>query len=154
VAHQDAAARVRQRIRDWLEGEGHGGKKRLADAVSSRYGHKKGQSWVTGIVKGPGNKGQDLRLSDLDDVAEVMGVAPGELVRHPDKHCLEVTETEFRILQYVRAMPDTIRAGYVNWLDYLFKFKQTAMTEQSKERDRRTKRARRHEHNNARPHLT
>jgi len=122
----DAAQRVRQRINEWIAKEGHGSRKRLADAVGSRYGQSKAPTWVTGILKGPDKKGQDLRLADLDDVAECLGVPPGDLVKKPERTYMEVTYAEMRLIQYYRALPDTIRHGWIAWLDYMFKFQQTA----------------------------
>lgn len=117
----DAAQRVRQRIKDWLAKEGHGSQKRLADAVSSRYGQPKAPTWVTGIISGPQNRGQDLRLADLDDVADCLGMQPGDLVRRHDRNYLELTTVETRLVQYYRALPETIRHGWIAWLDHMFK---------------------------------
>jgi hypothetical protein len=146
----DASHRVRQRIHDWVKREGRGSKKRLADAVSARYGVTKGQGWVTGILNGPDKKGQDVRLVDLDDVAECLGMPPGDLVRQHDRNYLELTMAETRLIQHYRALPETIRHGWIAWLDYMFRFQHEAIKTHGHERERRTARARRHESDRAR----
>ena len=117
----DAAQRVRLRLKEWIAREGHGSKKRLAEAVAAKYGDSKSQSWVTSIQRTPDNDGQDIRLKDLDDVAACMGLPPGELVSSYDRKYLELTMVEAKLVEYYRLLPDTVRAHWIYWLDYLFK---------------------------------
>lgn len=143
VRHTTAAGRVRQRIAEWVQREGHGSRKRLADAVRGLYGKSRSPSWITDILDGPDSGGQDLRLRDLDAVAAAMGVPPGDLVRHDDNLYLEVTPSEIRILRFYRALPDVARHHLVGYLDYLYAMQQKVLEAQSAERDARTAEARR-----------
>lgn len=139
---EDAAARVRRRLREWVEREGHGSKIRLAEAVSAKYGEPKSPAWVTGILMGPDKNGQDLRLRDLDAVAEFLGVPPGDLVRREGDLYVEVLPTEMRFLRHVRALPDTARHHWIAFLDYVFGFQERLIAEQKGIVDGRTKAAR------------
>lgn len=138
VRHENAAARVRRRIKAWVDTEGHGSRKLLADAVKGLYGKGHSSSWVTDIIDGPDKKGQDLRLRDLDAVAEKMGVPPGDLVRRDDNMYAEVTPTEQRILRFYRALPDVARHHLVAYFDYLYTIQQKMLETQAEERDART----------------
>lgn len=142
MRHENAAARVRRRIADWVKEKGHGSRKRLAEAVHALYGAPRSQSWITDLTDGPDKGGQDLRLRDLDALASAMGLPPGDLVKREDDHYVEVTSAEMRILRYYRMMPDAIRHQWVACLDYLYSFQERALAEQSAERDRRTQEAR------------
>lgn len=140
---EDAAARVRRRIREWVEREGHGSKKRLADAVLGLYGVTRSSSWVTDILDGPAAKGQDLRLRDLDAVAIAMGVPPGDLVRHNDNLYAEITPSELRILRFYRCMPETVRHHFIFYFEYLFGTQQQLLEDQARQRDTLTAEAKR-----------
>lgn len=133
-----AAERVRVRIKEWCDREGHGSKKQLAEAVNGLFGDTKSRSWATDITSG----GADLRLRDLDAIANLLDVPPGDLVRRPHDHYLEVTPTEMRLLRYFRAMPDVTRGHFIAYLDYIFGFQERALAEQAAERDVKTRSAR------------
>ncbi len=121
MPHRDAAQRVRDRILDWLKREGRGSKTRLAAAVSAKYGAEKSPSWVTSIQRLPDDKGQDVRLKDLDAIADCLDVQPGELVSRYDRKYLEVTMAEARLIEYYRMLPDPMRAHWMYLLDYVFR---------------------------------
>lgn len=149
VRHDTAAERVRRRIAAWIKAEGHGSRKRLAEAVRGLYGHQRSASWVTDVLDGPEAGGQDLRLRDLDAVAAAMNVPPGELVAANDRAYVEVTPSEHRLLCFYRGLPDVVRHHLVHWLEYVFSLQETHLNEQANERDRRTaiaKRVRTAEH--------
>jgi hypothetical protein len=133
-----AAERVRRRIREWIEAEGHGSRTSLAKAVPAKFGEPKSTSWVTDLLRRSGKKQSDLRLRDLDAVAAAMGVPPGDLVRRDQDLYLEVTPSEIRLLRYFRALPDVIRGHLLTYCDYIFGFHERALSEQAAERDRRT----------------
>lgn len=135
---QNAAERVRQRIADWAKREGHGSRKRLAGAVRGLYGKKRSPSWITDVVDGPDKGGQDLRLRDLDAVADAMGIPPGDLVRHHDNTVAEVTPSELRILRFYRALPDVARHHFLGYFDYLAGLQRQFLEAQAEERDKRT----------------
>jgi hypothetical protein len=141
----DAAARVRKRILEWCAREGHGSKKRLAEAVEAKNDDPTrkviGQSWATGILNGR----QKLRLSDLDAVADLLGEPPGSLVRKPDRNYHELTMAETRLLEYYRSMPEMVRGHWMAFLDYMFRFQQEALDNQGREQRARTSKARRRE---------
>lgn len=143
---ENAAARVRRRIAEWVKEQGHGSRKQLADAVKGLYGEPRSPSWVTDIIDGPDKKGQDLRLRDLDAVADVLGVPPGELVRRDDTIVLELSHTEYRMVKFFRAMPDIARQHLVEYFGYIFGLQQRALDAQARERDERTAEARRIHH--------
>ena len=143
MRHDNAAARVRRRIAEWIAAQGHGSRKRLADAVKGLYGHSRSPSWITDIIDGPDEGGQDLRLKDLDAVADAMGVPPGDLVRRDDNLYLEITQNEIRILRFFRALPDVARHHMLGYFDYLYSTQQRLLETQAQERDQRTSEARR-----------
>lgn len=119
MRHEDAAARVRRRLSQWVEAEGHGSRKRLAEAVLGLYGKSRSASWVTDLLDGPEAGGQDLRLRDLDAVAAAMRVPPGELVATDGNEYVEVTASELRLLTFYRALPDVARHHWISLIDFL-----------------------------------
>lgn len=144
----NAAQRVRKRIKEWTDKQGHGSKKRLYEAyraaVTAQEGaapekEDEGQSWVTGILNGE----SDLRLRYLDAVADLLGEAPGWLVRKPDRNYHELTMAEERLVKYYRALPEITRHNWIAFLDYLFRFQEFALEHQGRERFRRTAKTRR-----------
>jgi hypothetical protein len=139
VRHESAAVRVRRRITEWVNAQGHGSRKRLADAVRGLYGHARSGAWVTDIVDGK----QDLRLRDLDGVAEALGVPPGDLVRRDDNFYLEVTHTERRLIGFYRSLPDVARHHLLEYFNYIYGLQQKVMETQARERDARTAEAKR-----------
>lgn len=132
--HRNAAERVRLRIVEWVREKGHGSKTKLANAVPAPFGETKGRSWATDILKG----GSDLRLRDLDAIADLIGEPPGDLVKRPGDHYLEVTPSEMRLLRYFRGMPDVIRGHFLAYVDYIFSFHQRALADQAAERETKT----------------
>lgn len=134
VRRENAADRVRKRIAQWLNEQGHGSRRRLADAVTGLYGEPRSQSWVTDIANG----GQDLRLKDLDAVADEMGVAPGELVRRDDVIHLDLSHTEYRMVKFFRSMPDIARQHLVEYFGYIFGLQNRVLEVQARERDEKT----------------
>lgn len=143
VRRENAAARVRKRIAEWVKEQGHGSRKRIADAVKGLYGSPRSASWITDIIDGPEKEGQDLRLRDLDAVADVLGVPPGELVRRDDTIVLELTHTEYRMVKFFRSMPDIARQHLVEYFSYIFGLQQKVLDVQAEERDKRTAEAKR-----------
>lgn len=111
----DAAQRVRARIKDWVAKQGHGSRVALANAVNGMYGATRTSSWVTGVVNGS----QDIRLADLDAIAECLDVPPGDLVRKPDRNYLELTMAETRVLMHFRALPWKAREHWLGWLEFV-----------------------------------
>lgn len=141
ASRENAAQRVRRRISEWVKAEGHGSRKHIADTVRGMYGRPRSASWATDIVKGA----QDLRLADLDAVAEAMGVPPGDLVRRDDNFYLEVTHTERRLINFYRALPDVARHHLLEYFNYIYGLQQKALEAQAAERDERTAAAKRAE---------
>lgn len=142
MASADAAQRVRERIQAWVKREGRGSLKQLAEAVPGAFGQKRDhQAWATGIHNGS----QDLRLKDLDDVAELLGVPPGELVRAYDRNYLELTMAETRLVEYFRCLPDTVRQHWLYFLDFVFLPRLTELKTSGREAQRRTDAARKRE---------
>ena len=92
---EHAAERVRRRLRDWLAKEGQESTARLARAVDAKVNR--------------GRATQDIRLRDLDAIAEEMGIPVGELVQPEGADYIEVTPIEMRMIRHLRAMPDSAR---------------------------------------------
>lgn len=151
MRHDNAAARVRRRIADWVREEGHGSRKRLADAVKGLYGQPRSASWATDLIDGPDAGGQDLRLRDLDAVADAMGTQPGDLVRRADNYYAEVTPSEAKLLKFFRALPDVTRHHYLGFWDYLYNLQQRVLEEQKRVSIERTAQAKQ-EQTKPRPH--
>lgn len=133
-----ANVRVRQRIAEWVKAQGYGSQRRLAKAVPATFGEPHGDQWISDIVNGRA----DLRLKDLDPVADEMGVPPGQLVRKHDRNYEELTMAESKLLRHYRSMPDIVRHGFLTWLDYFFRLQDEALKGSAAERDRRTARGR------------
>lgn len=143
MRRDNAATRVRKRIAEWVKEQGHGSRKKIADAVRGMYGEPKSQSWVTDILDGPEKKGQDLRLRDLDAIADLMDVPPGELVRREDSIFLELSHTEYRMVRFFRTMPDIARQHLIEYFGYIFGLQERLTEIQTQERDKRTAEAKR-----------
>lgn len=143
MRHENAAGRVRRRITEWVKAQGHGSRKRLANAVKGLYGQNRSASWITDIIDGPDDGGQDLRLRDLDAVAAAMGVPPGDLVRHDDNLYVEITPSEFKVLKFYRNLPDVAKHHMLGLFDYLHTMQQRVLENQAEERDKRTAEAKR-----------
>lgn len=137
MPNRNAEERVHARIKEWAERTGHGAGRMLAAAVNGRYGEKMSEQWASGIIKG-----NPLRLKYLDAIAELLGVPPGDLVRRYNDHYLEVIPSEMRFLKHIRSLPDTVRQHWLAFLDYVFGFQDTLLTERKSTIDKRTKLAR------------
>ena len=118
----DAAARVRRRLVEWAQREGHGSLSKIAAAIKTKYGQSLTPSALTGIAGGhiDDEDFTALKLKYLDAVAELLDMPPGELVARDGDHYLEVTPSERRLVMYFRSMPDVIRGHAVAYLDFLF----------------------------------
>lgn len=138
VPQLDAAERVRRRLQEWAKTRGRGAGKELAAAVPGKFGQPMTEQWASGILNGR----NDLRLADLDSIAELLHVPPGDLVRRDGDHYVEVIPSEMRFLKYVRSVPDTVRHHWLMCLDYLFAFQEQVMNENRATIDKRTKAAR------------
>lgn len=135
---QGAAERVRMRLNEWAVKEGHGARTKLAHAVTGKYGKPMGLSWASGILKGK----SAVQLDQLDQVAELLNVPPGDLVRRNKDHYLEVLPSEMLFLAHIRSLPDTVRHNLLHVWDYLFGFQERLLKEQKATVDKRTKAAR------------
>lgn len=135
---QNAAERVRARIKEWVEAQGHGSQRRLARAVPGKFGEPRSDQWLSDIL----NDRQDLALSDLDAVADAMGVPPGDLVRRNNDHYLELIPSEMRFVTLLRTLPDTIRHNLLAVWAYFDGFQTRLLKEQKATVDQRTKAAR------------
>lgn len=136
--YPNAAERVRQRIAEWVDTHGYGSQRQLAKSVPAKFGEPRGDQWISDVVKGR----SDLRLKDLDAIAEAMGVPPGWLTRKPDRNYEELTMQESKLLRYFRALPETVRHGFMTWMDYFFRAQDQVLHAATTERTARTKKAR------------
>jgi hypothetical protein len=114
VRMDTASERVRQRMKEWVEQQGHGSQRKLANSVLGPMGEPKSDQWVSDII----NRRADLTLRDLDSVAETIGVAPGWLVRKNDRNYDELTMAETKVVSFFRQLPDTIRHAWLLIVDY------------------------------------
>lgn len=141
LAQPTANERVRQRIREWCQREGHGSQRRLAKAVSGKFGHEKTDQWISDIL----NRRADVTLRDLDAICDHMQIPPGELVRRSDRNYEELTMAESRVLRFYRTLPDTVRHHWLQWMEYVFRFHQDFLQQTAEQRAKLTKVARRKE---------
>lgn len=116
MADEPASERVRQRIKAWVEEQGHGAQRELAQAVPAKFGETRSDSWISDILK----RRADLSLRDLDAIADKIGVPPGDLVRRPDRNYMELRIVETKLIGYFRALPERVASGWMLWLDYMF----------------------------------
>lgn len=144
--YPNAAERVRQRIAEWVDHHGYGSQRQLARAVPAKFGEPKGDQWIHDVVKGK----SDLRLKDLDAIADAIGVPPGWMVRKPDRNYEELTMQESKLLRYFRSLPEIVRHGFMTWMDYFFRAQDEVLHGVTKERERRTTKARQRESPTAR----
>jgi hypothetical protein len=112
-----AAARVRRRLKDWLAKEGNGSKPRLARTVDATS-EPKSSSGVLDITR-TSRGTRDIRLRDLDDIAEAMGVPVGELVQPDGTDFIEVKPAEMRLIRHLRSMPDSAQQHWLARLDHM-----------------------------------
>lgn len=104
---KDVQVRMRERIRARLQETGMTARE-LARAV----GHD--DAWISGILAGA----QGLHWKDFDAVANKLGLAPSELVRHDDDEVRELTPTEMRLLKHYQSWPKVIQTRWVELLDF------------------------------------
>jgi hypothetical protein len=143
VKDDHAAVRVRRRLRAWVKEQGFGSHQRIARAVHSKYGQRKSASWATNILRdAPGKKMTEVRLRDLDALAYVLGVPPGELVARDGHHYIEATPSELKLVRYFRSLPHTVQQHMMEYLDFLHAAHQRELSEQAHERDQKTEIAR------------
>lgn len=135
---EDAAARVRRRLNEWKKAHGRGATKALGGAVLGKFGEPMSAQWASGILKGK----SELRLADLDSVAELLGVPPGDLVRRNGDHYMELIPSEMKFVGYLRQLPDTVRRHLMSAWDYFFRAQSELLSLQKDTVDRRTKAAR------------
>jgi hypothetical protein len=138
MAQQTASERVRQRLTEWAKTEGWGARKTLAEASPGKYGKPRTIQWASGVIKGR----QKLRLDDLDVIAELLQVPPGDLVRRNHDHYLELIPSEMRFVMHLRSIPDTVRQHLMHVAEYFFGFQERLLKEQKATVDKRTKAAR------------
>lgn len=94
------AERVRERLKHWLEITNLT-QRELARTV------KKSQVWVKHIVHGT----NEVRLRDLDIIADAMRTTASELVRAEDeRYQLELSPTEVRVIEKLRRRPELFQA--------------------------------------------
>lgn len=94
------ADRVRERIRRWLTVT----KLTQRDFSASV---KKSQVWLQKVLRSE----NEVRLADLDVVAQAMRTTAAELVREEDeRYQLELTPTEVRVIEQLRRRPELFGA--------------------------------------------
>lgn len=134
----NAAERVRNRLNEWAKAQGWGARKKLAEGVVGKYGKPMSIQWASGVLKGH----QQVGLDQLDDVAALLGVPPGDLVRRDKDHYMELIGSEMRFVSHLRAMPDTVRQHMLHVWEYFGGFQERLLKEQKATVDGRTKAAR------------
>lgn len=116
----------------------------LAKSVSAAFGQHKTQSWVTGLVTKEGKR-QDLRLRDLDDVADAMKIHPGELVSRFGSRVYELRENEHRLIDAIRKLPSAMQPSFLDHLYFLMEGHLRTMDHDSRRREDMTAIARQQE---------
>lgn len=104
MASADSPAdRVRARLKHWLDITKLG-QRQFAQDVG------KTQVWLQKVLS-DGEKGNDVRLRDLDTIARAMRTTASELVRTADDYyALELTPTELRIIEQLRRRQELLLA--------------------------------------------
>lgn len=89
------AERVRDCLRDWLDTTGVTQKELATDL-------NKTQVWLQKVLKGE----NDVRLRDLDGIADALRTTASDLVRGEDeRYRVELAPTEMRIIEKMRHRP-------------------------------------------------
>jgi transcriptional regulator with XRE-family HTH domain len=135
---RNASDRVLARLSTWAEHEGRGSRKKLAEAVTGKYGEPMTIQWASGVINGH----QKVSLDQLDAIAALLGVPPGDLVKRDEDHYMEVLPHEMRFVGHLRSMPDAIRRHLMYVWDYFLETQDRILVQQKDQVDRRTKAAR------------
>jgi transcriptional regulator with XRE-family HTH domain len=99
----DPAARVRRRLAEWIEIVGLTQREVAAELNRS-------QPWLDKILSGENS----VRLKDLDDIARRMRTSASDLVRETtERRTVELTPSEFRLIERLRRRPGAIQACLV-----------------------------------------
>lgn len=135
---QNASERVLARLAEWAEQEGRGSRKKLAEAVTGKYGEPMTIQWASGLINGH----QKVSLDQLDAIAALLGVPPGDLVKREGDYYIEVVPHEMRFVSHLRSLPDSIRRHLMHAWDYFVDTQQRLLVQQKDQVDGRTKAAR------------
>jgi transcriptional regulator with XRE-family HTH domain len=112
----NAMERIRARLKALLDERQLGGgtqkQKKLAEFVAkyNRETKPRSQAWISNIL----NNRRDLRLDDLDAVAEFFRLPPAELLRRPDDVSMELSPTERLLIRNLRRMDPVRRDSVLN----------------------------------------
>lgn len=118
----NALQRVVQRIGDALDDPTEQGKKRKQLEFAKQA--NKSAGWISNILA----ERRGVRLKDLDAIAEVLGVPPGELVREFDDALVETTPLERRFLDRIRQLRPEDRRAYMTTLTVMAEASKTAQS--------------------------
>lgn len=99
--------RIRQRIKRLLEDRGM-----TQGTFAREVGH--GDQWASNLLTGAFT----LTMDDLDRVAKVLHVPPGEIVRVSEEPW-ELTPTEMRVIRALRMLPPPVRDAWAMMTDFL-----------------------------------
>lgn len=96
----DPAGRVRERMQRWLDTT------QMGQRAFAKDLHKS-QVWLQKILKGA----NQVRLRDLDAIAQAMRCSAAELVRDTsERHTADLTSTEILVLERLRHRPRILQA--------------------------------------------
>lgn len=101
------AERVRERMRRWMETAN-------LDQRTFAGDLKKSQVWLQKVLTGE----NQVRLRDLDQIADAMRTTTTELVRSDEeRYTLELTPTEVRIVEALRRLRADVLDAFLKLLD-------------------------------------
>jgi transcriptional regulator with XRE-family HTH domain len=104
----DARTRIRHRIRHLLEQRGQTNR-----AFAKWLGH--GDQWASNLLAGR----FPLSLDELDRAAAFLNVPPSDLIRVSEDEGYELSPSERRVVQAMRALPPPVRDHLMLLADYL-----------------------------------
>jgi transcriptional regulator with XRE-family HTH domain len=113
----------RRRLRDLLDAH----KFKQVDLAKAL---KISQARVSKILKYDA-EAASVSLDRLADIAHFLSVSPAELVRHPHDQAMTLTETESKLIELVRQLPEDQRGNLLNLLAFTFSARQEASQERA-----------------------
>jgi transcriptional regulator with XRE-family HTH domain len=117
------ASIFRRRLRDLLDAR-HAKQVDLARAVDLSQGR------LSSILKYD-KHAATITIDRLAAIATFFSVSPAELVRHPHDQAMTLTDTEAKLIELVRQLPEDQRVNLLNLLSFTFSTRQEASQERA-----------------------
>lgn len=106
--------RVRERIKAYVDAQGHGAQRALLRHINRDrdVSDQRSDSWLSDIL----HKRADIMADDIDAVAAAMNVPPGDLVRGYDRNYWELTIEESDFVTWLRGLTSDGRRHFLSWV--------------------------------------